>query len=142
MKANIIHAKEKWIMWHNEHRQAELYLGKLTFDEELKRSCALTQRWFTSPNVECYNVGCHPILHLQHWVTFFNVKIGFFHPTLMPMLGLTFNSKVFFVKLFFFHPMLCPSTLGCEKMACLRSTLGFFTQCCPNQCWVVKKWHV
>jgi hypothetical protein len=23
----------------------------------------LMQHWFTSPDVECYNVGCHPILH-------------------------------------------------------------------------------
>jgi hypothetical protein len=39
MKANIIHVKEKWVMKWNEHRQAELYLRRLTFDEELKRSC-------------------------------------------------------------------------------------------------------
>jgi len=39
MKALVVHAKENWIIKWNEHRQAELYLGKLKFDEELKRSC-------------------------------------------------------------------------------------------------------
>ncbi len=40
MRAKVSHAKEKWIMKRNEHRQAELYLGRLTFHEELKRSCS------------------------------------------------------------------------------------------------------
>jgi hypothetical protein len=39
MRAKIIHAMEKWFVKCNEHQQAELYHGRLTFDEELKRSC-------------------------------------------------------------------------------------------------------
>jgi hypothetical protein len=39
MKALVVYAKEKWMMKHNDHQQAELYLGKLPFHEELKRSC-------------------------------------------------------------------------------------------------------
>jgi hypothetical protein len=39
MKALVVHAKGKWTMKHNEHWQAELYLGRLPFHKELKRSC-------------------------------------------------------------------------------------------------------
>jgi hypothetical protein len=54
MRANIIHAKKNWIMKCNEHQQAELYLGRLTFDKELKRSCgefysSLNSIWGFSP---------------------------------------------------------------------------------------------
>jgi hypothetical protein len=40
MRAKVSHAKEKWIMKRNERQQAELYLGRLTFHKELKRSCS------------------------------------------------------------------------------------------------------
>jgi hypothetical protein len=39
MKALIVHIKEKWMMKHNEDWQAEFYLGRLPFHEELERSC-------------------------------------------------------------------------------------------------------
>jgi len=39
MKALIVHTKEKWMMKHNEHWQAELYLRWLPFHKALKRSC-------------------------------------------------------------------------------------------------------
>jgi hypothetical protein len=40
MRAKVKDAKEKWMMKRNEHRQAELYLGRLPFHEELKRNCS------------------------------------------------------------------------------------------------------
>ncbi len=40
MRAKVSHAKEKWIMKRNEHQQAELHLGSLTFSKELKRRVA------------------------------------------------------------------------------------------------------
>ena len=54
MRATIIHVKEKWVLKRNERRQAELYLGRLTFHEELKRSCgefysSLKSIWGFSP---------------------------------------------------------------------------------------------
>jgi hypothetical protein len=54
MRATIIHVKEKWVLKRNERRQAELYLGRLTFHEELKRSCgefysSLNSIWGFSP---------------------------------------------------------------------------------------------
>jgi hypothetical protein len=54
MKTLVVDAKEEWIMKRNEHRQAELYLGKLPFHEELKRSCrefysSLKSIWEFSP---------------------------------------------------------------------------------------------
>ena len=54
------------------------------------------------------NIGLH----------YFYVNLGFFHPMLMPTLGLTLISKVFFAK------------------------LGSFTQYCTHQHWVVQKQHV
>jgi hypothetical protein len=39
LKALILSAKEEWMITSNERRQAELYLGRLPFHEELKRSC-------------------------------------------------------------------------------------------------------
>jgi hypothetical protein len=39
MRAKVKVAKDKWIMKHNEHQHTELYLGRLKFEEELKRSC-------------------------------------------------------------------------------------------------------
>jgi hypothetical protein len=54
MKALVVHAKENWITKWNEDQRAELYLGKLKFDEELKRSCgefysSLKSIWGFSP---------------------------------------------------------------------------------------------
>ncbi len=39
MKTLVVHAKEKWMMKHNNWWQAEFYLGRLLFDKELKKSC-------------------------------------------------------------------------------------------------------
>ncbi len=39
MKTLVVHAKENWIIKQNEHWRAELYLGRLKIDEELKRCC-------------------------------------------------------------------------------------------------------
>jgi hypothetical protein len=39
IKALVLQGREKYMMKHNERRQAELYLGRLPFHEELKRSC-------------------------------------------------------------------------------------------------------
>jgi hypothetical protein len=39
MKALVVHAKEKWMMKCKEHQQAEFYLRRLPFHDELKRSC-------------------------------------------------------------------------------------------------------
>ena len=53
-KALAVLAKENWIIKRNERRRAELYLGRLKFDEELKRSCSefyssLKSIWGFSP---------------------------------------------------------------------------------------------
>ena len=50
MKALITDAMENWILKRNERRQDELYLGRLKFHEELKKSCgefysALKRAW-------------------------------------------------------------------------------------------------
>ncbi len=54
MRAKFAPAKVKWIIKCNERQQAELYVGRLTFEEELKRSCgefylSLKSIWGFSP---------------------------------------------------------------------------------------------
>ncbi len=96
----------------------------------------LMQHWFTSPDVECYNIGCHPILHRQHWVALFSFNLGFFHPMLMPTLALTLISKVFFAKLGSFTQYCLHQHWVVQKQHVFRSLLGSFTQCCcTHQHW-------
>jgi hypothetical protein len=54
LKEKVKEAKEHWIMKRNGRQQSELYLGRLTFDQELKRSCgefysSLKNVWGCSP---------------------------------------------------------------------------------------------
>ena len=54
LKEKVKEAKEHWIMKRNGRQQSELYLGRLTFDQELKRSCgefysSLKNVWGFSP---------------------------------------------------------------------------------------------
>ena len=78
------------------------------------------------------NIGLH----------YFYVNLGFFHPMLMPTLGLTLISKVFFAKLGSFTQYCTHQHWVVQKQHVFRSLLGFFTQCCIHQHWVVQKQHV
>ncbi len=39
MRAKEMKAKDQWIIKSNDHQQGEAYLGRLQFDEGLKRNC-------------------------------------------------------------------------------------------------------
>jgi len=68
------------------------------------------------PIIECYNIGCHLMLHLQQWVAYF-----------------------FMSTLWVFTPNASSYNIGLRtKQYTLRSTFGKYTQRFPHQCWVVK----
>ncbi len=54
LKAKVSNARELWLIKRNEHRQNELYLGRVPFHDELRRSCeefyaTLRNIWGFSP---------------------------------------------------------------------------------------------